>query len=92
VTEVPRYASGLPAHTSASELPSRPRMRSAIGSSAGLKPVPNTSVSISRSTPSPSTIECSRSSRTPELTRSTFGSWMAGYHLLEMMIRLQKIS
>ena len=61
---------------SASELPSRPRTRSAIGSSAGLKPVANMSVSISRSTPSPSTIERSRSSRTPELTRSTFGSWM----------------
>ena len=89
---MPRYASGLPFQTSASELPSRPRMRSAIGSSAGLNPVAKISVSISRSTPSPSTTECSRTSSTPELTMSTFGSWIAGYHLLERMMRLQKIS
>jgi hypothetical protein len=89
---VPRYASGLPFQVSARERPSRPRMRSAIGSSAGLKPVARMSVSISRSTPSPSTIERSRSSRTPLVTRSTFRSWMAGYQSLDRTIRLQKIS
>jgi hypothetical protein len=89
---VPRYACGLPPQTSASERPSRPRMRSAIGSSAGRKPVAKISVSISRSTPSLSTIECSRTSLTPELTRSTFGAWIAGYQSLDRMIRLQKIS
>jgi hypothetical protein len=50
------------------------------------------SVSISRAGPSPSTMERSRSSRTPLVTRSTFGAWMAGYLLLDRTIRLQKIS
>ena len=89
MTVVPRYACGLPSQTSASERPSRPRIRSAMGSSAGLKPVARMSVSISCSTPSPSTIECSRTSRMPELTRSTFGAWIAGYHAFEKTIRLQ---
>ena len=51
----------------ASERPSRPRTRSAIGMSVTWKPVPKMIVSTSCSVPSPVTIECGRTSRMPSV-------------------------
>jgi hypothetical protein len=72
-TAVPRWARGLPCQTSASRRPSRPRTRSAMGKSVTRKPVPKMIVSTSRFSPAVVTIDRSRTSAMPSVTRSTFG-------------------
>jgi hypothetical protein len=54
-------------------------------------PVPSTIVSTSRSVPSAVTTLCSRTSTTRSVHSSTCGSWSAGYHSLEIRMRLQPI-
>jgi hypothetical protein len=77
-TVVPRYACGLPRHTSARVRPSRPRIRSAIGLSVTWNPVPKMIVSTRCSTPSAVRIPSGRTSRTALVTSSTFARASAG--------------
>ncbi len=63
---------------SASEIPSAPKTRSAIGMSVTWKPVPKTIASTSVSLPSAPTRVEPRTSRRPEATTSTLGRATAG--------------
>ena len=79
----------LPCHVSASVSPSRPVIRSAIGTSVTWKPVPKMIVSTSCSVPSSATTEFGRTSVIAPDTTSTFGRASAGYHSFVGRIRLQ---
>ena len=85
---MPLYACGLPPHMSAISSPSRPRMIRAKGASVTWKPVANTIVSTSCSTPSRLTMPLGTTSAMPSVTTSTFGCVIAGYHSLEGRTRL----
>lgn len=61
----------------------------AIAGSVGRKPVAKMIESTGRCTPSPVTIECSRTSAIGAVTSSAFGAVSIGYQSLERRIRLQ---
>ena len=78
LTVVQRCARGLPSQSSVRLRPSRPWMIAAPGNPVTSKPVPRMIASTSRSVPSEPTTVLPRTSASPSVSSSTFGSATAG--------------